>query len=131
MASSSSTSSASNNMVFHSVTANTYFSTAEEVRYEFSSIFNDTQQAIPGLEDFSFSYGVLEGGFAHIRGYLHSSSKIAEASVQGYFPTLEYRPKPLAGHLYGLAKMASGGRTPKSKTSLQHARTAAGNSSTA
>ena len=49
------------------------------------SIFNDTQEAIPGLEDFSLSYGVTEGGFTHIRGYLHSSSKIAEASVQGWF----------------------------------------------
>ena len=36
-------------------------------------------------KDFSFSYSVPEGSFAHIRGYLHSSSKIAEASVQGWF----------------------------------------------
>ena len=59
------------------------FSTAEEVRDAFCSIFNDTQQAIPGLEDSSFSYCVPEGCFEHIRGYLHSSSKIAEASVLG------------------------------------------------
>ena len=43
------------------------FSTAEEVRDVFCSIFNDTQQAIPGLEDFSFSYGVQEGGLAYSR----------------------------------------------------------------
>ena len=109
------------------------FSTAEEVHYVFCSvcsIFNDTQQAMPGLEDFSFSFGVQEGGFAHICGCLHSSSKIAEASVQASkdgFPTLEYRQKPLAGHLYGLAKIVTGGRIPKSKPSLQHARMAAGN----
>ena len=42
------------------------FSTAEEVRDVFGTIFNDMQQAIPGLEDFSFSYGVAEGGFTHI-----------------------------------------------------------------
>ena len=47
------------------------------------------------------------------------------------FPTLEYSPKPLAGHLYGRAKIVTGCRTPKSKPSLQNARTAAGNSSTA
>ena len=47
------------------------------------------------------------------------------------FLTLEYRPKPLAGHLYGLAKIVTGGRSPKSKPSLLLARTAAGNSSTA
>ena len=101
------------------------FSTTEEVRDAFCSIFNDTQQAIPGLEDLSFSYGVPEGGFVHIRGYLHSSSKIAEHLSKDGFPTLEYRPKPLAGHLYGLAKMVTGGRTPKFKPSLPHARTAA------
>ena len=43
------------------------FSTGEEVRDAFCSTFNYTQQAIPGLEDVSFSYGVPEGGFAHIR----------------------------------------------------------------
>ena len=59
------------------------FSTAEEVRDAFCSIFNDTQPAIPGLEDFSFSYGVPEGGFAHIRGKSHSLSKIVEASTLG------------------------------------------------
>ena len=57
------------------------FSTAEEVRDAFCSIFNDTQQAIPGLEDFSFSYGVPEGGlhifadictpWARLRKHLH------------------------------------------------------------
>ena len=45
------------------------------------------------------------------------------------FPTLEYRPKQIAGHLYGLAKLVTGGRTPKSKPSELHARTAASNSS--
>ena len=40
------------------------------------------------------------------------------------FSTLENRPKPLAGHLYGLAKIVTGGRNPKSKPSLPHARTA-------
>ena len=69
------------------------FSTAQEVSDAFCSIFNDTQQAILGLEDFSFSYGVPEGGFAHIRGYLHSSSKIAEASVQGWFPDARTPPE--------------------------------------
>ena len=42
------------------------FLVVEELSYAFCSIFNDTQQAIPGLEDFSFSYGVPEGSFAHI-----------------------------------------------------------------
>ena len=65
------------------------FSTAEELRDAFRFIFNDTQQAIPLLDNFSFSFGVPEGSFTvtftRIRGYLHSSSKIAEASVQGWF----------------------------------------------
>ena len=61
-----------------------------------------------------------------------SSSKIAEALSKDGFPTLEYRPRPLAGHLCGLAKImmlmiVTEGRTPKSKPSLPHARTAAGN----
>ena len=61
------------------------FPTSEKVRCAFCSIFNDTQQTIPGWEDLSFSNGVQESSFAHIRRYLHSSSKIAEASVQGWF----------------------------------------------
>ena len=69
------------------------FSTAEEVRYAFCSIFNDMQQAIPGLEDFSFSHGVPEGSIAHICGNLHSSSKIAEASVQGWFSDARIPPE--------------------------------------
>ena len=44
------------------------------------------------------------------------------------FPTLEYRLKPLAGHLYGPAKIVTGGRTPKSKPTLPHAMTAVGKS---
>ena len=51
------------------------------------------QQAIPELEDLSFSYSVLEGDFAHIRGYLHSSSKIAEMSVQGWFSDARIPPE--------------------------------------
>ena len=69
------------------------FSTAGEVCDAFNSIFNDTTQAIHGLEDFSFPYGVPEGSFAHIRGYLHSSSKIAEASVQGWFSDARILPE--------------------------------------
>ena len=69
------------------------FSTAEEVCNVFCSIFNDTQQAIPGLEDLSLSFSVLEGCFAHIHGYLHSSSKIAEASVQGWFSDARIPPE--------------------------------------
>ena len=77
-------------MVFQSATANAgflivKFLTTDEVCDAFSFIIKDMQQAIPGLEDFSFSYGVQEGCFTHIHRYLHSSSKIKEASVQGRF----------------------------------------------
>ena len=71
------------------------FSTAEEVHDASHTIFKDTQQAIPGLEDLSFSYGVLEGCFAHIRKYLHFSSKIVEGSVQVWFYDARILPKPL------------------------------------
>ena len=69
------------------------FSTVEELCDVYCTIFNDTQQAIHGLEDFSLSYGVLEGDFAHICGYSHSSSKIAEASIQRCFSDAGIPPK--------------------------------------
>ena len=39
---------------------------SEEVCDVFHNVFNDTQQANSGLEDFCFSYGVLEGVVTHI-----------------------------------------------------------------
>ena len=97
------------------------FSTAEEVRNAFRSIFNDTQQAIPGLEGKEVSHIFVD--------ICTPRARLRNPLSKDGFPTLEYRPRPLAGHLYGLAKIMTGGRTPKSKPSLQHARTAAGNSS--
>ena len=99
------------------------FLTAEEVCDVFRSIFNDTQQAIPGLEGKEVSHI-----FADI---CTPRARLLKPLSKDGFPTPEYRPKPLAGHLYGLAKIVTAGRTPKFKPSLPHARTAAGNSSTA
>ena len=92
------------------------FSTAEEVRDVFLSIFNDTQQAFPGLEgkEVSYIYADICTPPARLRKPLSKDG----------FLTLENRPKPLAGHLYGVAKIVTGGRNPKSKPSLPHARTA-------
>ena len=145
--SSSSTSSASNDMVFRSATANAGFLNCREVRDAFCSIFNDTQQAIPVLEDFSF-LTVCRKAVSHIFADICTPrARLQKPLSKDGFPTLEYPPKPLAGHpkplaghpkplaghqkplaghpkpLAGLAKIVTGGRTLKSKPSLPHART--------
>ena len=84
-------------MVFRSETANAGFLDCRGRLRKFamrSAPFSTTRnkQSLR-LEDISCSYGVLEGGFAHIHGYLHSSSKIAEASVQGLFSDARIPPE--------------------------------------
>ena len=74
------------------------FSTAEEVSNAFrsESTFNDRQQAIPGLEGKEVSHIFADS--------CTPQARLRKPLSKDGFPTLENRPKPLAGHLYGLAK---------------------------
>ena len=90
--SSSSTSSASNDMVFRSATANAGFLNCRGSSRCVLLHFQRHATSNPWIGRLLFFLWCAGRRFAHIRGYLHSLSKIAEASTLGKlkFNALQY-----------------------------------------